>query len=181
MGVTGSCTRIETDEHVYLFEVGMIQGEHTPLENYHANMKYLQKIKPQEVDYIMIGHLHADHIGMVPALYARGKCHAPIIVPAKSTAILKEMWLDSAYIMQRDVEIINRKGKNYEAFYNEDIVDIALQYVTEIPDNEIVKLSDELSIRYVNAGHILLSKQAELFIKRAKNTRDFSHEMNWRE
>lgn len=169
--VTGSCSRITTDEHCYLFEVGMIQGEHTPLENYHANMKYIQKIKPQEIEYIILGHSHADHIGMVPALYARGKCHAPIIVPAKSTAILKEMWLDSAYIMQRDVEIINRKGKNYEAFYNEDIVDIALQYVTEIPDDEIVKLSDELSVRYVNAGHILLSKQAEVYITQNNHTK----------
>lgn len=44
-GVTGSCTRIKTSEHCYLFECGMIQGKHTVLENYHANMKYIQKNK----------------------------------------------------------------------------------------------------------------------------------------
>ena len=73
-GVTGSCTRIKTSEHCYLFEVGMIQGHHTPLQNYKANAKYIQKIKPQEVSFIIIGHCHADHIGMIPALYTRGKC-----------------------------------------------------------------------------------------------------------
>ena len=71
-GVTGSCTRIKTSEYCYLFECGMIQGKHTVLENYRANMKYIQKIKPQEIDFIIVGHCHQDHIGMIPTLYARG-------------------------------------------------------------------------------------------------------------
>jgi metallo-beta-lactamase family protein len=152
--VTGSCTKIQTNEHVYLFERGMIQDGHTPLENYKLNSKLLQKIKPQEIDYIIIGHNHLDHIGLIPALYARGKCNAKIIVPKKSTCILKEMWLDAAYINQRDVEIINLKDKNYEPFYNEDIVMRALNYVKEIDSDESIKISEELSIRYRNAGHI---------------------------
>lgn len=169
--VTGSCTRITTQEHVYLFELGMIQDGHTPLENYKKNSKLLQKIKPNEIDYIIIGHLHLDHVGLLPALYARGKCNARIIVPEKSTSILKEMWLDSAYINQRDVEVINLKDRNYEAFYNEDIVMKTLTYVDEIPSGEIVKISDELSVRYKSAGHILLSRQAEVYINGGSHTR----------
>ena len=169
--VTGSCTRIKTNNNTYLFELGMIQDGHTPLENYKLNAKLLQKIKPQEIEYIIIGHCHLDHIGLIPALYARGKCDAKIIVPKKSTCILKEMWLDSAYINERDVEIINRKDKNYEPFYNEDIVMKTLKYVKEIPSDEIVKISDELSVRYRNAGHILLSKQAEVYINNGFRTR----------
>lgn len=169
--VTGSCTRIVTVEHAYLFELGMIQDGHTPLENYRKNAKLLQKIRPNEIDYIIIGHLHLDHIGLLPALYARGKCNARIIVPEKSTSILKEMWLDSAYINQRDVEVINLKDRNYEAFYNEDIVMKTLTYVDEIPSGEIVKISDELSVRYKNAGHILLSRQAEVYINEGSHTR----------
>lgn len=162
--VTGSCTKIVTPEHTYLFELGMIQDGHTPLENYKLNSKLLQQIKPQDIDYIIIGHNHLDHIGLIPALYARGKCKAKIIVPKNSTRILKEMWNDAAYINQRDVDIINLKDRNYEAFYNEDIVGNTLNYVTELDSDEIIKVSDELSIRYKNAGHILLSKQAEVFI-----------------
>jgi metallo-beta-lactamase family protein len=169
--VTGSCTKIITNNYVYLFELGMIQDGHTPLENYKLNSKLLQKIRPQEIDYIIIGHNHLDHVGLIPALYARGKCNAKIIVPKKSTCILKEMWLDAAYINQRDVEIINLKDKNYEPFYNEDIVMKALNYVQEIESNEIVKISEALSIRYRNAGHILLSKQAEVYINGGSHTR----------
>ena len=170
-GVTGSCTKIKTSEHCYLFEVGMVQGYHTPLQNYKANSKYIQKIKPQEVSFIIIGHCHQDHIGMIPALYAREKCDAKIIVPKGSTAILKEMWLDSAHIGQRDIEIINKDDKNYEPFYTEDTVYKTLTYVQEIESDKIVKLSDELSIRYTNAGHILLSKQCEVYINGGSHTR----------
>lgn len=169
--VTGSCTKITTNDHVYLFELGMIQDGHTPLETYKLNSKLLQKIKPQEIDYIIIGHNHLDHIGLIPALYARGKCNAKIIVPQKSTCILKEMWLDCAYINQKDVDILNLHDRNYEAFYNYDIVMKTLDYIQEIPSDEIVKISDELSIRYKNAGHILLSKQAEVYINGGSHTR----------
>lgn len=150
----------------------MIQGKHTVFENYHANMKYIQKIKPQEVEFIIIGHLHADHIGMIPTLYARGKCNAKIIVPKGSTSILKEMWLDSSYINCRDIEVLNLKNdRNYEPFYTEDIVYKTLEYVEEIDSDKIETLSDELAIRYTDAGHILLSKQCEVYINGGAHTR----------
>lgn len=150
----------------------MIQGKHTVLENYHANMKYIQKIKPQEVEFIIVGHLHADHIGMIPALYARGKCNAKIIVPKGSTSILKEMWLDSSYINCRDIEVLNLKNdRNYEPFYTEGVVYKTLEYVEEIDSDKIETLSDELAIRYTDAGHILLSKQCEVYINGGSHTR----------
>lgn len=170
--VTGSCTKIKTLEHCYLFECGMIQGEHTTLENYKANMKYIQKIKPQTIEYIIIGHLHLDHIGMIPALYAKGKCNARIIVPKGSTSILKEMWLDSAYINGRDIDILNLKNdRHYEPFYTEDVIYQTLEYVDEVESDTIIQLSEDLSIRYVNAGHILLSKQCEVFINDGTRTK----------
>ena len=150
----------------------MIQGEHTVLENYKANMKYIQKIRPQELQYIIIGHVHQDHIGMIPTLYARGKCNAKIIVPKGSTSILREMWLDSSFINCRDVEVINLKNdRNYEPFYTEDAVYKTLKYIEEIDSDKIVPLSDELAIRYTDAGHILLSKQCEVYINGGSRTR----------
>ena len=47
----------------------MIQDGHTPLETYRLNCKMLQGIRPQELDYIIIGHCHCDHIGLL--LYMR--------------------------------------------------------------------------------------------------------------
>lgn len=169
--VTGSCTRIKTNNSTYLFELGMIQDGHTVLESYRMNCKLLQKIKVKEIEFIMCGHVHLDHVGLIPALYEKGKCDATIIVPEKSTCILKEMWMDCAYINQRDIELLNMKNdRDYESLYTEVGINEALKHVREIPSHEIVELNDELSIRYVNAGHILLSKQAEVFIKNGAHT-----------
>ena len=163
--VAGSCTRIKTKDHVYLFELGMIQ-EHTTLGNYNANSKMIQKIKPKEIDFIVIGHFHCDHICMIPALYEKGKCDATIIVPEKSSAIIREMWLDSCYINQRDLEAINSKNdRNYQPLYTEAGVFDALKHIREVKSHEIIELNEELSIRYSSAGHILLSMQTEMFIK----------------
>ena len=155
-----------------MFECGMIQDGHTPLETYRLNCKMLQGIRPQELDYIIIGHCHCDHIGLLPALYARGKCNAKIIVPQKSTPIIKEMLLDCAWINTRDAELISSKSEHYiEPLFTEDDVYAVLSHIEEIQSDEIVKISDELSIRYRNAGHILLSKQAEVFISGGSHTR----------
>lgn len=169
--VTGSCTKITTESHTYLFEFGMIQDNHTILENYKSNCKLLQKVKVKDIDYIIIGHNHCDHIGLIPGLYEKGKCDAKIIVPEKSVQILKEMWLDSAFINERDVEVLNLKNDRcYEPLFTDVGVYNALENIIEIKSNEIIDINDELSIRYINAGHILLSKQAEVFIKNGSHT-----------
>ena len=93
-GVTGSCTKIECYGQTLLFELGMIQDNHTILENYRANSRMISKIKSKEIDMVIIGHVHTDHIGSLPTLFARGNDHARIIVPRGSTRILKEMLLD---------------------------------------------------------------------------------------
>ena len=170
--VTGSCSIIKTPEHSYLFECGMVQDGHTILENYILNCKLLQKIKVKNIDYIIVGHMHCDHIGLIPALYEKDKCSAKIIVPKKSTSILKEMWLDSSYINQRDVETLNFKNdRNYEPLYTDTGVMNALENILEIESDIIITISDELSIRYKNAGHILLSKQTEVYINGGSHTR----------
>lgn len=163
-GVTGSCTKINFNKRTILFELGMIQDFNTILENYKANCAIFNNIKSKDVEMVIVGHLHQDHIGMLPMLYARGS-NAKIIVPKNSTSILREMWLDCAYINCRDVETLNRKGdKSYTPLYTEQEVEIALKHVEEIDIGEIVKIDDEVSLRYTPAGHILCSCQTELFI-----------------
>lgn len=170
--VTGSCTKIKTEKHVYLFELGMIQEGHTPLENYKLNKKLLQKIRPKEIHFIIIGHFHQDHIGLIPSLYVNGNCSAKIIVPKSCKTILKEMWLDSAFINQRDIDMLNRlPNRHFTPYYKENDVITALDHIEEVESNEIVNISDELAIRYKNAGHILLSKQAELYINADSHVR----------
>lgn len=164
-GVTGSCTKILYRDNTYLFELGMSQDGNTVLETFRKNRKILQSIKPQAIDAIIIGHCHLDHIGLIPSLFKSNKCRFRIIVPLYSTPIIKEMWLDAAYINQRDAELLTIKsGQAVEPLFTESEVYEAIKCIEELPSNEIIRLDDFLSIRYIPAGHIMLSQQCEMFI-----------------
>lgn len=143
----------------------MSQDGYTPLETFRKNQEILRGIRPKEINLVIIGHLHLDHQGLIPALYSWNNCTARIIVPEKSTQILKEMWLDAAFINQRDAEkLTNSLGRQVNPLYTEAEVFQALNHIEEIPVDEIVSLDEYISARYSPAGHILLSQQCELFI-----------------
>lgn len=150
----------------------MIQDNTTILENYKANCSILNKIKSKSIEMVIVGHLHCDHICLIPMLFARGNTQAKIIVPENSTSILREMWYDSCYINQRDIETLNRKGdKSYTPLYTEKEVEMALSHVVEIPIGNIETIDENISIRYTHAGHILCSCQTELYINGGSHTR----------
>lgn len=150
----------------------MIQDNSTILENYKANSAILNKIKSKSIEMVIVGHLHCDHIALIPMLFARGNTQARIIVPKNSTSILREMWYDCCYINQRDVETLNRRDdKSYTPLYTENEVEQALSRVEEIEVGNIISLDDNVSIRYTPAGHILCSCQTEVFINGGSHTR----------
>lgn len=163
-GVTGSCTKIDFMDRTILFELGMIQDNNTILENYKSNCAIFNKIKAKKVDTIIVGHCHCDHIGLIPMIFAKGNTHTRIIVPQGSKSILKEMWSDTAFINERDVETLNRKSKSYIPLYTQNEVDIALEHVYEIEIGSIIKIDNNISIRYSPSGHILKACQTELYI-----------------
>lgn len=171
-GVTGSCTKVGFFNRTILFELGMIQDNSTIWENYKVNSSILNKIKSKSVEMIIVGHLHCDHVGLIPMLFARGNTQAKIIVPENSTSILKEMWYDCCYINKRDIETLNRKGdKSYTPLYTENEVEMALSRIVEIPVGDIIDIDENISIRYTPAGHILCSCQTELYINGGSHTR----------
>lgn len=93
-------------------------------------------------------------------------------MPKGSSKILKEMWLDSAYINQRDADYLSLKfEKVYEPLYTEDEVYNALNNIQEYEFDEIIQLDECLSFRFIPAGHILLSAQTELFFNKNNNTK----------
>lgn len=169
--VTGSASLITYNKKQLLFEFGMIQRGKNIYENYMLNKELLSSVKTSRLDYIIIGHCHCDHIGLIPALYQKN-CDATVVVPVGSYAILKEMWLDSAYINERDADILTaQRERTFTPLFNEQNVYEALNHVRELNFHEIISLDDEVAIRYSYAGHILLSAQTELFITPKNHTK----------
>lgn len=162
--VTGSCTLIQTQNKKILIECGLIQGEHTLLEEYKINSKAFP-FKPKDIDYIFIGHCHIDHIGLIPKLYSQG-CTAKIIAPSGTYEIAKILLSDSAFIMNKDVESLKRKtGKDYYPIYTQEDVDKCLNYWNEYNFEYSINLDEEIKFNFIPSGHIINSAQIELFIK----------------
>lgn len=169
--VTGSCTEFRFNGRTILFEMGGIQDGKTILENYKLNRELISKVKAKDIDMVIIGHCHYDHISNICSLF-RTNQDIRVIVSKGSTSILKEMWLDSAYINGKDAEYLSLKsGKEYYPLYTESEVFEALKHIEEFESNEIIDLDDEVAIRYTPAGHILCSQQTEIYIKGGTHTR----------
>lgn len=76
------------------------------------------------------------------------------------------MWLDSAYILERDSELLSKKAEKYiPPLYTQADAEQALNYIEEYSSHQIHKITDNLHIRYTPAGHIFLSQQAEVILK----------------
>ena len=165
--VSGSCSVINYNGKIALFEVGSIQESHDAKVNYNYNKNLISDIKDKDkISFVILGHSHADHISNCPALYSNTNCSAKIIVPKGNKSIIKDMWIDSAFINARESENIKfNTKKDCVPLYTEADVFRALDHVVEYPFNEIIQLDDSLSIRFTHAGHILFSAQTEMFFK----------------
>ena len=137
------------------------------MDNYKLNKNQISKIKAKDVDMIIGGHfMHYDHGGNVPALIKQNP-NIRIITGENTTGILKEMWLDSAFINCRDCEDLSKiyPDKTFIPLYEEDDVFQALTMIEEYGVGEIYELDENISIRYTYSGHIFSATQCEVFIK----------------
>lgn len=162
--VAGSINLVRYGRYCMLLDCGMAQGFGDAISNWKANRDQLKKLKPKEIDWVILSHTHSDHCGLIPALFAKGS-HAHVYVPAGSIDILRLMWEDSVKIMKSDMEKAKRKGVKCPPFYDEDDVEIALNRCIEVDDRDIQWLLPTLSFNYINAGHVLYAKQIYIEMK----------------
>ena len=160
--VTGSLIYIETFNHRILVDCGLHQTNDR-YEDYLVNNRKFKEFKSKNIDFIFVTHVHADHSLLIPKLYRDG-CHAATIISENSKQILKDMALDSAYISERDVLVINSQhNKNYKPLYSVSDVYKMLEYTLEKPVNQKIVIDDELAFELIPAGHILGSCQVKLY------------------
>ena len=100
-------------------------------EDYLVNNRKFKEFKAKDIDFVFVTHNHIDHVGLIPKLYRDG-FRGATIVSENSKQILKDMILDSAYINERDVLVINSQhNKNYKPLYSASDVYKMLEYTLE--------------------------------------------------
>lgn len=159
--VTGSCYYLEAAGRKFLVDCGMEQGP-----NYYENKEI--PISPGDLDFVLLTHAHMDHSGNLPAIYAKG--FQGSVYATEATCHLCDIMLrDSAHIQMFEAEWRNRKGRRQgklefiPAYTMEDAMGVLRNFVP-CPYEKTVVPAEGISVRFVDAGHLLGSASIEITI-----------------
>lgn len=159
--VTGSCHYLKVGEKHILLDCGMEQGA-----DIYENQEI--PVNAAMIDYVFVSHAHIDHSGLLPLLYARG-FRGTIFATEATCELCSIMLRDSAHIQEFEAEWKNRKARRagrqeVVPLYSMDDALGAISLFSSCPYHEKMKICDEISVRFIDAGHLLGSSSIELWL-----------------
>ena len=169
-GVTGSCHMIEAAGKKFLVDCGLYQGTLTEqILNYEPF-----PFDINEIDFVILSHAHIDHSGRIPKLFVKGYKNPVYATPA-TRDLCTVMLPDSGHIQEKEIEWVNRKrmraGKKPEPpmYTAKDGLDSCNIFET-IDYGKIKVIDDNISFKFMDAGHMLGSAIVEIWIKEGEKT-----------
>lgn len=164
-GVTGSSHLIQYKDKKILLDCGMYQGkdEDLNLEEFEVN--------PADIDYLLLSHSHIDHSGRIPLLVKKG-FKGEIICSKPTYDLCEIMLIDSAHIQETEAEWKNKKAlrqgrKLIEPMYTQSDAMESFQYFRPIQYEQVINITDGLTVKFNDAGHILGSSIIEMWFEEA--------------
>lgn len=163
-GVTGSCYLLETGSARVLLDCGLFQGRK---EEEAANLQPLP-FKASNIDAVVLSHAHLDHSGRLPLLVREG-LDCPIFMTWPTCDLIEVLLKDAASLQERDAEWENKKrrraGKEeIEALYGQADVEATLGFCQGMDYHQSLSVAENISVRFLDAGHILGSAVVEVSI-----------------
>jgi metallo-beta-lactamase family protein len=159
--VTGSKFLLETNGLRVMVDCGMFQGVKALRE---LNWQYLS-VDAATIDVVLLTHGHMDHTGWLPRLVKMG-FRGEIIGTRPTLEIAEIILRDSAKIQMEDAERANReaftKHEPAEPLYDMDDVDLAVKKFRAVQLHQEEELSENVSARFFNNGHVIGSTFIEL-------------------
>ncbi|QUH18885.1 MBL fold metallo-hydrolase RNA specificity domain-containing protein [Alkaliphilus sp. B6464] len=168
--VTGSSILITSNKYNILLDCGLFQGS----EDLETLNKDDFPFNPSEIDFLLLSHSHIDHSGRTPKLVKEG-FRGKILCTKATKDLCEIMLVDSAHIQESDTEWENRKAKRsgkppVKPLYTIEDALLSLRYFESALYDQKIKLNEEISIRFRDAGHILGSSIIEIWIEEDKDT-----------
>jgi len=163
---TGSQHLIEANGRKILLDCGLYQGSRK--EAYEINCGF-PHFDPAGIDTVILSHAHIDHSGNLPNLCRRG-FEGNIYSTHATRDLCQIMLRDSARIQAGDINWLNKHRKRdglplAEPLYSEQDAERSLRNFVTLGYGRTIPLGDGISLRFVDAGHILGSAQVILDIK----------------
>ena len=164
--VTGSNFLVETSRgQKILVDCGLFQGgKETERHNWEA-----WGYKPKEIKNLILTHAHIDHSGRIPKLVKDG-FRGRIITSPPTAELCEVMLLDSAHVQEMEAEWQTRKKrrrgkKAIQPLYTTEDAEESLQYLAPRECDQIIEVEPGIKTRLRDAGHILGSSVAELWVE----------------
>ena len=166
--VTGSCHCVEVNGKRILIDCGLQQGRD-------ERDNRVLDFAPGYIDYVIVTHAHIDHTGRIPLLVKQG-FHGRIIATRLTGQLMSIMLRDSAHIQESDAQWQNQKGRRagrapVEPLYTIADAEHAMELVETYEYGELVDLCEGVRLRFTDAGHLLGSACAELWLTEEGVTR----------
>lgn len=169
--VTGSCHILRVGGRQVLLDCGMIQGGRKE----EARNRDPFPFDASSIDAVVLSHAHIDHSGRLPLLVGRGykgRIHCHNATEDLTGVLLR----DSASLQQRDVEWENRKRARkdlepIEPLYTKADADRAIKSLTGHRYNNSVEVADGITVKFLDAGHIMGSAVVEITVTEGDETR----------
>lgn len=181
--VTGSLYAIRTATHTVLLECGLVQGGK---ENEKRNRDPFP-FDIGEIDAVVLSHAHIDHSGRVPRLVRQGY-EGPVFVQNATKALCEIMLPDSGYLNEKDAEWENRKRRQkgqapIKPLYTLEDAERSLEQFVSAAYEEEVEVVPGLTLRFLDAGHILGSSIVELTCRAEDDSKTlvFSGDLGFRD
>ncbi len=156
--VTGSRHLLRFGDWTALFDCGLYQGHRDEAERINRTFRFA----PGDVDTVIVSHAHLDHTGNLPTLVSQG-FRGPIHVTAATADLSRVMLPDSASLMERDVEHVNKRRGTRPArqpLYTMNDVNVVLERMENHRYHERWSPHEGVQVQYFDAGHILGSAMA---------------------
>ena len=159
--VTGSCHCVEVNGKRILIDCGLQQGRD-------ERDNRVLDFAPGYIDYVIVTHAHIDHTGRIPLLVKQG-FHGRIVTTRLTGQLMSIMLRDSAHIQESDAQWQNQKGRRagrapVEPLYTIADAEHAMELVETYEYGELVDLCEGVRLRFTDAGHLLGSACAELWL-----------------
>jgi len=172
--VTGSSYLLDGAGLKILVDCGLFQ------ERYYSNRNWETfPVPPNQINYLLLTHVHLDHSGLIPKLVKEGFAGDILLTPA-SKELFPIVILDSARMQEEDAafkkkrhEEEGRKGPHPEIpLYTVQDAEKCFPLLKEVPYEEFLPLNEQVKVCFHDAGHILGSAMIEIIFQDGNESRN---------